>query len=762
MALKTSNVPYQKLEAAYDVLKSVKKKLERAKIDNINQLKKNDISLPNFLDVQNKVKDTKWYDYKIKISEYHDVITNSLLEFFTFTLYSPTTYLWELKDQSYQIDSDGKIRAVNKETGNEKVSKLTYSLPDYKTAARAVGLPDVPFKFNKDNIDKILAQLQRGKIKYSDLVDECEKLNQVIDHFLEAVDAKLDNLITIGEAYKDLEKSAKNEFTSKNGQKYSKTQIAKKYGALVAATGSAKVAKKYLSKILNKTKSNLTTDKVTSIYKEWKKNKKKGSGGASAKSASSSNGTKNAKSKVRSTGGAIATGAVVASAGKKKSSKKKSKKEKGVLVGASVLAATKKGIKNEIKEVKSTAQKKIENAKILATDEKRKLEIEKNEKIAQINKKAAEEINQIDINDPNAQEKIDAIKAKAEKEVDQINEKYKQDIEKIDQNLASEIKEIESQRDQDVAELNKQMKELSKDKKKEGVISELLSSKSKAAGVAAVAATTTEKEVSVSNQQMNDATVELSDAYVGKSYHIENNGNQESINQNPSIPDGNIEVDNSNASAKVEIEESVASPIEPPKEEVNVSENVTPSYSSNESSTNHPGDVVEKVEGENQATGGIGEESKDTGIDQSNISNDIDESLKDPSSIEDDDIVSITSSDKNKVEKKKSGTGLGMAIPIGLGVAATGAAAVAGVRYVKNKRQNEDMDLEYDDENNNIEDDNQDLPSDSAYMRDDYLGPEGSSYQEVPDENSYTDTEYLEEEAGTHSFFKDQALDDLN
>lgn len=99
-------------------------------------------------------------------------------------------------------------------------------------------------------------------------------------------------------------------------------------------------------------------------------------------------------------------------------------------------------------------------------------------------------------------------------------------------------------------------------------------------------------------------------------------------------------------------------------------------------------------------------------------------------------------------------------MPIGLGIAATGAAAVAGVRYVKNKKLNEDYDENYDDENNDVYED--EVPSDSAYMADDYLGPEGSSYTEVPDDNEYTDAEALEEEAGVSDFSEDAALNELN
>ncbi len=125
------------------------------------------------------------------------------------------------------------------------------------------------------------------------------------------------------------------------------------------------------------------------------------------------------------------------------------------------------------------------------------------------------------------------------------------------------------------------------------------------------------------------------------------------------------------------------------------------------------------------------------------------------------DVISIPSINKNnstKTDNKKSG--LGVAIPIGLGVAATGAAAVAGVRYLKNKKQNEDVDYSYDDENNG---DYSSVQSDSAYMQDDYLDSQDNNVQSnTLDNNQYTDSEEIEEELGTNKFVKDLALDDLN
>lgn len=123
-------------------------------------------------------------------------------------------------------------------------------------------------------------------------------------------------------------------------------------------------------------------------------------------------------------------------------------------------------------------------------------------------------------------------------------------------------------------------------------------------------------------------------------------------------------------------------------------------------------------------------------------------------------VVSITDDSKTTTTKKSSG--LGTAIPIGLGTIATGAAAVAGVRYVKNRHDNqEEYDESYDDENNNLDNDGEyvdtaQYDSGESYMDDDYLGPKDNN---VSSEDSYVDPEDLEE---IDNFSDDAILEDLN
>ncbi len=132
-------------------------------------------------------------------------------------------------------------------------------------------------------------------------------------------------------------------------------------------------------------------------------------------------------------------------------------------------------------------------------------------------------------------------------------------------------------------------------------------------------------------------------------------------------------------------------------------------------------------------------------------------------------VINIT--DDSTSNSKKSG-GMGAAVPIGLGAIAAGAAAVAGVRYVKNRHDNqEEYDEEYDDEDNKLEDSN-DQYVDSAqysnendYTSDDYLGPAGSTYTDVNSndiEDNYVDPEELEADSDDSDFSNDKVLEQLN
>lgn len=122
-------------------------------------------------------------------------------------------------------------------------------------------------------------------------------------------------------------------------------------------------------------------------------------------------------------------------------------------------------------------------------------------------------------------------------------------------------------------------------------------------------------------------------------------------------------------------------------------------------------------------------------------------------------VVTITDDSETTTTKKSSG--LGAAVPIGLGTIAAGAAAVAGVRYVKNRHENqEEYSEEYDDENNNLDSDSEyqdsaQYDNGSTYMDDDYLGP----IDTASSEDGYVDPTDLEE---IEELSDDSVLEELN
>ncbi len=742
-------IPYDKLKSAGAKLKSIKNQLDNLKIEEKGKkYKKLQIynEIPTYEDAKAAC--------KAKSGNLRYIVTPDIKWYIDDANHNLVCKETETQEERL-INKPGSLKA--KRDGDKKI---IYNIPSIARIGKAMGYPEYPLQYNADNIEKIRNFIENGINEYNNLVDFVQLYNKKIENLKDALETECNNISNIYTAYKDLERSAKNQFEGKkSGKKYSKTEIAKKYSALVGAAG-AKNASKYLNKILKDTKSKISKSSVLSIYKNWKKSKNK----------------KKTKNKTAASGGrtsttmATATAATVVKTKSKKSSSNKSqtskkKSTKNVLVGTTILASARKGIKAEIKQVKADAKTRITNARITAADEKRKLEIAKNKKIAEINRRAAEEIEAVDINDENAQQKIDEIKARAESEVNAINNQYNEDIAKIDENLSKQISDIESDRDKEVQDLNKQLDKLKSTKKANGVVEQRIVGTTLKSAAAVTVATTSNSDVAVSNEEMLNATGGLTSVYEEKSTAI-----QDTISAptetNPPVVDTLVtdSTINDNPNASVTIEESVASPVSPPTEVV-TEEPKTTTYetpSSNDSYVTNDG-PREDIIPDNSTT--QTETTKDTGFDQSNTpsgTEGIDVETNNNKEKEED-VVSITGGETEPSSKKGS-SGFSTAIPIGLGVAATGAAAVAGVRYVKNRKQNEDIDETYDDENNNLEDENEygEIPSDSAYMRDDYLGPEGSSYTEIPDENSYTDTEELEEAAGIGGFSEDAALSDLN
>lgn len=123
-------------------------------------------------------------------------------------------------------------------------------------------------------------------------------------------------------------------------------------------------------------------------------------------------------------------------------------------------------------------------------------------------------------------------------------------------------------------------------------------------------------------------------------------------------------------------------------------------------------------------------------------------------------------------DSTKKSNGVGAAIPIGLGAIAAGAATVAGVRYVKNRHEDqEEYNEEYDDENNELDNngkyvDSAEYSNSEDYTSDNYLGPAGSTYTDVSGtENDYVDPEELEmdsDNSDNSDFSSDKVLEQLN
>lgn len=657
-----------------------------------------------------------------------------------------------------------------------------------------------PLDRDKKKVKDLIKYLNTGKEKCSLINKLVKEYNRRINDVISSIDTETEYIVKIYDAYKAFEKSAKNKFEgNKTGKKYSKTEIAKKYAALVSAAG-AKNAKKYLSKILKKTNSKVTSAEVLSIYKKYK-NEKKISGNLNSKEEKDTKRTKKSSSKSSSTTTAMAaTGATVAATKVKKSAKssstkdtkKTSKKTKtkvkqGVLTTVPTLAtlkAMKKQLKSnttiKLSNIKTEANNKIVAIEGKAEDQKKLAEIEKNNTIKQINENAASKIGAIDANDSEANTKIENIQKEAEEEIEKTNTAYENKVNEIEEKKNKDIAQVNSDKNnatKDVEEKsNKELKEINDDiEKAKKTKSSKKSTTTKVSSEATekkteskeYKSTVNDSSVETSEQAANDSSTKLDEAVNTKQEEI-TSAEQAKIDAADSVTDNS----SSDSSANVAQPETSSTPEQTTSasvDDIDTSSSDTgyssssnydaSSYNNNSSSTDYS--TVDETKQSNV-------NSSNTGVDQSTLHTD--STTKSTFDIKKDTTSSISSSNKDiddississtKSTSSKKSSGLGAAVPIGLGIAATGAAAVAGVRYVKNKKLNEDYDENYDDENNDVY--NDEVPSDSAYMADDYLGPEGSSYTEVPDDNEYTDAEALEEEAGVSDFSEDAALNELN
>lgn len=616
---------------------------------------------------------------------------------------------------------------------------------------------------------------------------------------------KLKNKINnIYDAYESLEKSAKDKFEGKKThKKYSKTEIAKKYATLVSVAGP-KAAKKYLEKILKDTKSKVTKKQVLSLYKKYKKDGKvsgtlfkkkketkddkkhqnnkepKGNGGSSGNGGSGNSGG--------SGGGALAaTGAKVAKTKKKKSkSKKKNKVTAGNTIGvmsAAKMAAYERDMNKKfgtIDKIKAGTTNKIEQAKLdlntkisqINSDRDANIaniESERDSNIADLYEQASNEINSIDPTDSDAKEQIASIKSDLENNINQVNEDANAQIEEVKANAEQQIAEANEEASTEIENIQK-----GSDKEINTIMENGLDNETTTGQDLETAADTapTAKEVDQTNINDANGNKEQSASSLEKS-RTEYNNNVSAKEQEINNPSSNqTEIESTGSEESSSSEETMVYQQESNNSSSDESSNYS-NYSSNEynesnnssTASSDPGDVyVDEPETEIVETPAVPEEElgAETTVVPDNPNN---EELTETG-------TEVGNSNSEIIDVPKKENKSNVAIPIGLGVAAAGAAAVAGVRFVKNRKQNDESEESYDDENNNL-DDYESGSDDSEYMKDDYLGPSGSMYtdtdfeddelSEVPDDTKYNDAAHLEEqiEDDSDAFTEDEILNDL-
>lgn len=482
------------------------------------------------------------------------------------------------------------------------------------------------------------------------------------------------------------------------------------------------------------------------------------------------------------------TGATVVKTKSKKKKTKSKSKDKGkkksknlAVVSAATIASYEKTMQKKadtIDKIKVGTANKIEQAKLDLTTRISQInsdrdanianiEAERDRNIADLYEQASNEINSIDPTDTDAKEQIASIKSDLENNINQANEDANAQIEEVKANAEQQIAEANEESATAIENIQKES-----DKEINNITTNGLQEETTTGQDLETAADTPPTAKDVDQTNINDANSnkETSTKSLEESRTAYNNdisAKEQEIN-NPSNnqetqPPVTEESSSSNNEEMVYQQESNNSGS---SESSNYS-----NYSSNESNnsstaSSDPADIyVEEPESEIVETPAVPEEElgSETTIIPDNPNN---EELNEV----DPEVGSSANSEIIDVPKKENKSNV--AIPIGLGVAAAGAAAVAGVRFVKNRKQNDESEESYDDENNNL-DDYESGSDDSEYMKDDYLGPSGSMYtdtdfeddelSEVPDDTKYNDAAHLEEqiEDDSDAFTEDEILNDL-
>ena len=638
--------------------------------------------------------------------------------------------------------------------------------------------------------------------------EEISKITKRIDAFIGECDSIIANLRVMTSKYSNMEKGSKKKYTkglensikkgiSKKKSQINIDQLNKKYEKLKLVIGEEN-AKKWLKAQMKKTGAKVSlTNGVISIAskkkkkKETKDNKKNkddkksegtdSSGGNGGPGSSGSSGG--------SEGGALAaTGATVAKTKSKKKKTKSKSKDKGkkksknlAVASAATIAAYEKTMQKKadtIDKIKAGTTNKIEqtklnlNTKISQINSDRdaniaNIESERDSNIADLYEQANNEINSIDPTDSDAKEQIASIKSDLESNINQANEDANAQIEEVKANAEQQISEANEEASTEIENIQK-----GSDKEINTIMENGLDNETTTGQDLETAADTapTAKEVDQTNINDANSNKEQSASSLEKSRtEYNNNVSAKEIN-NPSNTQTEIESTGSEESSSSE--EKMVYQQESNNSGSSESSNYS-NYSSNEynesnnssAASSDPADVyVEEPETEIVETPAVPEEElgAETTVVPDNPNN---EELTETG-------TEVGNSNSEIIDVPKKENKSNVAIPIGLGVAAAGAAAVAGVRFVKNRKQNDDSEETYDDENNNL-DDYESGSDDSEYMKDDYLGPSGSMYtdtdfeddelSEVPDDTKYNDAAHLEEqiEDDSDAFTEDEILNDL-
>ncbi len=507
----------------------------------------------------------------------------------------------------------------------------------------------------------------------------------------------------------------------------------------------------------------------------------------------------------------IATGAeVVATKSKKKKSKDKnkndkksnstkntkSKKLKNKIASATAIAISNKEMKKisaTVDEIRKGATNEIEQEGINYTNNVSKInndrdvaianaEAARDNEISELYQEATEKINSIDASDSNAseqianikqelEEKINAVKENASTKIEEIKNEAIKKVETAKNEYETKVNDIKTSSEKEIAKIQNEgldAKTELTDKLTDSASKEPTNEDIDSSPLDDANNNKTEAETNLSDSQSSYASTltekEQEIASSSNSGSTENdNTNQEP--SNPNVDNPPQENDQPNTSTEENKQPNNTETGQSYPQNSNSSSNSNSNVNSNNTNNNA------NTYSSNNDTETVETSSEDI-VETPAVPDDEDSDSIIPSNPNDEEEMDYSDDSASEItEPTKSKSGPNIAIPIGLGIGAAGAATVAGIRYAKNRKQTEDIDESYDDEDNNT-DDYTSEEDDSEYMKDDYLGPAGSMYTEtdlpedseqsdIPDDTVYNNVDHLEEELDDDTFPDDEVLNGL-